>query len=34
MFVLALPLTLAWDLVTAPAQWIFGVYPYGDRFEP
>ncbi len=34
VFVLPLPLTLAWNLVTAPAPWIFGVYPYGDGFEP
>ena len=34
VFVLALPITLSWDLLTAPAQWAFGFHPYGDRLEP
>ena len=33
-FVLALPITLSWDLLTAPGQWALGFYPYGDRLEP
>ena len=34
VFVLALPITLSWDLLTAPGQWAFGFYPYGNRLEP
>jgi hypothetical protein len=30
----ALPVALVWDIVTLPAQWIWGIYPYGDAASP
>jgi len=32
--VLAAPAAVAWDLVTLPFQWGFGVHPFGDRMVP
>ena len=32
--VLALPVTLVWDGITFPFQWIWGVYPYGPSSSP
>ncbi len=30
----ALPAAIAWDVVTFPFQYIWGVYPYGDILHP
>ena len=32
--VLGLPVTVAWDVVTFPFQWLWDVYPYGDTLTP
>jgi hypothetical protein len=32
--VLALPVTVVWDVATFPFQWIWDVYPYGGSLDP
>ncbi len=32
--VLAFPVAVAWDIVTFPLQWIWGVYPFGTKERP
>ena len=32
--VVALPAAVAWDVVTFPIQYIWGIYPYGDTLHP
>ena len=32
--VLVLPVTVVWDILTFPFQWIWDVHPYGPKLEP
>lgn len=32
--ILALPVTLAWDIATFPFQWFWNVHPYGPEYSP
>jgi len=32
--VLAMPVTVVWDVVTFPFQWLWDVYPYGSELVP
>lgn len=32
--VLAFPITVVWDVVTFPFQWLWNVYPYGEDNAP
>ncbi len=32
--ILGLPVTVVWDVVSFPFQWVWGVYPYGQASSP
>ncbi len=32
--ILIFPVALTWDVATAPFQWLWGTYPYGDEMHP
>lgn len=32
--ILAMPVTLAWDVLTFPVQWFWDIHPYGPEFSP
>jgi hypothetical protein len=32
--ILGLPITVVWDVVTWPVQWLSDVYPYGVTLDP